>query len=159
MEMNVEPRGTSTGPQPPEFDPTGAMEGSAFLAKVREKFYNEDGTSNWPGRPEPTHDARAKVELPAALDALFRRVAFHEALPPEPPEPAETALTALGRLKAAAVEVNWPGAAAIPVAWPALDERTYRLYEVACAVNIMIRAFNDSGGGGGPRDFPPPGSP
>ncbi len=154
MQTNVEPTGTSTGPQPPEFDPTGAMEGSAFLAKVREKFYNEDGTSNWPGAPEHDHDDRAKAELPAALDALFRRAAFNDALPPDP-----GAETALGRLKAAAVEVDWPGTAAIPDDWPALDERTYRLYEVACAVNIMIRAFNDSGGGGGPRDFPPPGSP
>ena len=117
MEMNVEPIGTSTGPQPPEFDPTGAMEGSAFLAKVREKFYNEDGTSDWPRLPDHNHDDRAKAELPAALDALFRRAAFDDELPAAPAE------TALGRLKAAAEEVNWPGAAAIPDAWPA-DRRT-----------------------------------
>jgi len=133
-----------------EFDPTGAMEGSEFLAEVWEQFFNADGSSKWPGLPANTLAERAKAELPAALDALFRCAVSDE------PLPEADAATALGKLKAAADEVDWPDESEIPDAWPADQEDTYRLYEVACAVNLMLRAYRVGGGGGGPRDWPPP---
>ena len=137
-----------------QFDPSGAMAGSDFLDRVREQFFEVNGTPKWPGDPEDSADVRAAWEIPLALNVLFRRVRFDENLPNAPAE------TALGRLKAAADAAQWPSAASkIPPTWTPPATRTldsYRMYEVACAVNLMMRAVNSSGGGGGPRDWPPP---
>ena len=150
MDPNIDRTNTPAVVLPPALDPTGAMEGSEFLASVLEQFFNPDGSSSWPGLPADTQAVRARAEIPAALDALFRRVGSDDDLPEA--EPA----TALGKLKAAADAVDWPDAAKIPDAWPTDEEETYRYYEVACAVNLMIRAFCGRGGGGGPREYPPP---
>jgi hypothetical protein len=137
-----------------QFDPTGAMTGSDFLYHVREQFFEDDGSPKWPGDPEDSAETRAAWEIPLALNVLYRRVRFDEDLPEAPAE------TALGKLKAAADAVQWPSAAsAIPPSWSPPETRTvdsYRMYEVACAVNLMLRAVNSSGGGGGPREYPPP---
>ena len=150
MQMPANRTSTADEPTPPGFDPTGAMAGSVFLAKVWGKFYNSTGQSIWPGQPMHDHDARATAELPVALSALFGRAAFGDEMP------AADSTTALGKLNEAAAEADWPANAAIPDTWDPELIDTYRLYEVGCAVSILIQAFHDSGGGGGPRTYPPP---
>jgi hypothetical protein len=147
--------------KPPPFDPTGAMEGSDFLKKVKGQFFTSDGKSKWPGEPKITQVGRAKAELPVALEKLFQAAL---GIPlPGPDRGANKkafAATALGKLRKAAIASKWPTAKSkIPASWPKKDRAVYRLFEVAHAVNLMLRAFARKGGGGGPRTFPPPVKP
>jgi hypothetical protein len=155
MEPSVDRNGASakTAPQPQPFDPSGAMAGSDFLQSVKAQFFDKDNkeAALWPGDPADSQIARAKAELPVALEKLF-----HTALTGVP-LPAADDGTALARLKAAATATKWPTAESkIPNTWPVDKKADYRMYEVAYAVNLMIRAFCDRGGGGGPRAYPPP---
>ena len=139
-------------PKSPPFDPTGIMKGSDFLDKVKGQFFKPDGTSKWPGEPKITQVGRAKAELPVALEKLFESALLGIPLPKK----AERG-TALEKLKKAANASKWPTVKSkIPASWPKKDRAAYRLFEVAQAVNIMLRAFARRGGGGGPRDWPPP---
>ncbi len=57
-------------------------------------------------------------------------------------------------------QLDWPATSDIPADWsaPVNRKRQFRYYEVAWAVNFMLEAYaNFGGGGGGPRDWPPPG--
>ena len=138
-------------PKARPFDPTGSLKGSDFLNKVKGQFFKPDGTSKWPGEPEISQVPRAKAELPIALEKLFQSALLGIPLPAADPA------TALGKLKKAANASKWPTVKSkIPASWPKRDRATYRLFEVAHAVNIMLRAFARRGGGGGPRDWPPP---
>jgi hypothetical protein len=155
MDTSVDRNGASanTATQPRPFDPSGAMAGSDFLQSVKDQFFDKDNmeVALWPGDPADSQIARAKAELPVALEKLF-----HTALTGVP-LPAADPTTALGKLKAAATAAKWPTEdSKIPDTWPIANRADYRMYEVAYAVNLMIRAFCDRGGGGGPRDYPPP---
>jgi len=126
---------------------------STFLREVRRQFFTSGNSSSWP-RPSPGIRKQdvAAAEMPLALWAMFRKITMEEAMPAVP------AGTALGRIKAAADAAKWPGTRSkVPAAWKPRTA-TYRLFEIAWAVNIMMEAYAKSGGGGGPRDWPGGGS-
>jgi len=144
-----------SGPKkrPPQYSScdqqTGMLE-SDFLTQVREKFIGSGAEPNWPGATEPDPIAKAALELPDVLGAMFLLV-----------EGRTTSLlggapgTALAILNDAATAAQWPSDnSAVPAEWKD-SKQIFRRYEVACAINIMLEAYSSTGGGGGPRDWPP----
>ena len=123
-----------------------------FLKVLRQQFFDAKNKALWP----PAKSARARkiqaaTQMPIALKAMIRAAALEKPLPNAAPN------TALGRVRAAAAITNWPKLPSrVTTAWVSKIPK-YRMFEVAGAINIMSEALANSGGGGGPRDWPPSG--
>jgi len=127
-----------------------------FLKELRKKLIDPlTKQSRWP-LATMALPADPLADLQAALSIMFLSAHQPGAMPPVSGNvgTVENHVTSLMNL------LNWPAAADIPADWnvPANRKRQFRYYEVAWAVNFMLEAYANSGGGGpGPRDWPPPG--
>jgi hypothetical protein len=122
-----------------------------FLRQVRARFLTDEDRSLWPAPPDTTitKEHVAAFELPDAVSAMFDR------LEREVPFPSGMPGTAINRIKAAALAAKWPTVdAEVPAKWLG-DKTLFHEFEIGAVVNIMMRAFNRSGKGGTPRDWPP----
>lgn len=126
-----------------------------FLRELRKKLIDPVTKSSlWPTAAMPPPAPLA--DLQAALGIMFVAADQPGPLPPVSGNvgTVEKHVTDLMNL------LDWPATADIPADWsvPANRKRQFRYYEVAWAVNFMLEAYANSGGGGpGPRDWPPPG--
>jgi hypothetical protein len=128
--------------------PGPAMARSEFLLALGKEFFDGNGAPTW-----PTADTRkgrasqAANQVPAALRAMIIAVTKKKA-----PMGSASASSALGKVKTAAAATGWPRSKVAP-GWKG-STGIYRHFEAAWAVNIMLKAFALSGGGGGPKDWP-----
>ena len=124
---------------------------SDFLKALYDQFFDAQEKPTWPGDPAETRDVRALQQIPEAFNALLTRQISGGQLA----QAHGVDRTALSLVNKAAATSGWPGAnSGIPDGWKA-DAATYRLFEVAWAVNIMVQAYTLVGaGGGGPDDWP-----
>jgi hypothetical protein len=126
-----------------------------FLKELRKKLIDPvSKLSLWPTAAMPPPAPLA--DLQAALSIMFVAADQPGPLPPVSGNAGtvENHVTALMNL------LDWPATADIPAVWsaPPNRKRQFRYYEVAWAVNFILEAYANSGGGGpGPRDWPPPG--
>ena len=124
---------------------------TVFLRKVRENFIGDSPNSLWPIAPADgsvTKNEIAAYELPNAISALFdtleRGANFPAGLPG----------TAIALLRKAVDEANWPNTTEVPEKWKT-DSKLFHEFEIGAVTNIMMLAYNRSGPGGTPRDWPP----
>jgi len=122
-----------------------------FIRQVRAQFFDASGDSVWPSVPQGKSVLKVEIatfELPNAVFAMFdsveRDVTFPDGMPG----------TAIALIKAAATVTKWPTNAEVPDKWKN-SKRQFHEFEVGVVTNIMLKAFNVSGGGGTPRDWPP----
>lgn len=122
---------------------------SDFLIALRQQFFDATDTATWPpSRDAKKRKAQAATQAPVALKAMIRTAALDK------PLPTAAAASALGRVRAAAAASGWPKAPSkAPTAWTGSVAK-YRLFEVAAAIDIMMDALANKGGGGGPSDWP-----
>jgi hypothetical protein len=122
---------------------------SDFLIALRQQFFNATDRATWPtSRNAKQRKSQAAEQAAVALKAMIRAAALGK------PLPTAAATSALGRVRTAAAATGWPKAASkAPTAWTG-SEAKYRLFEVAAAVDIMMHALANKGGGGGPKDWP-----
>jgi hypothetical protein len=132
-------------------DPEPNPLASEFIKFVQAKFIGTDGVPLWPAAPDgATKKDLAAIEIPAALRAMFDCLENDIDLPGGRPD------SAMRLLKEAATDAKWPTREAkLPAEWAGGDRaKIFHFFEVACAVNIMLKAYFHSGGGGS-HEWPP----
>ena len=134
---------------PPKCRYDELMLDSDFLKALYEQFFDRNAKPKWPGPPPATRPARALHEIPEALTALLTERINGTSLPQAQPGTAPHLVSEAARI------TGWPGPGSkVPANWQG-DMATYRMFEVAWAVNFMVQAYTlTGGGGGGPDDWP-----
>jgi hypothetical protein len=129
---------------------------SEFLRKLREKFL---GTNAMP-QPWPSAAATGMPSLAADefVDAFRLLFMLKEDFAPIPSDGAPGSARKL--LAELVEETGWPDPQQCPVPAPwnvSTETDKFRRYEIACAVGIMMRAYDapPGGVGGGSTPFPP----
>ncbi len=136
--------------------PEGGVLMTTFLKELRKKII--DGATKkslWP-TATMTPPAVPLADLQAALSILFNSADQPGPMPPVSGMPGSVENHVTGLMN----QLDWPATSDVPADWsaPVNRKRQFRYYEVAWAVNFMLEAYaNFGGGGGGPRDWPPPG--
>jgi len=129
---------------------------SEFIAEIRAQFIGAGVKPTYPGVAQDIAVSKVIEELPEALEAMLSAREDGTDFPA-----TATAGSALELVIAAARKTGWPKkTSSIPEEWRKTDTdsnrtATFRRYEIASAINIMIQAYNRNGSGGGSTDFPP----
>jgi hypothetical protein len=129
---------------------------SEFIAEIRAQFIGAGAKPTYPGVAQDIAVPKVIEELPEALEAMLSVREDGANFPA-----TATAGSALELVIAAAKKTGWPKkTSSIPEEWRKTDTdsnrtATFRRYEIASAINIMIQAYNRNGSGGGSTDFPP----
>lgn len=149
MSINVE--------QPPVSSPSDesgdAKESSGkihsdFIDQLRKKFLGTPAP--WPRASVKTRE-QVLAEISAAFRAMFLRV---ERSKPIPNAAKGSAVQLIGEVVKA---TKWPKdnpLSKVPAKWKD-HARTFRRYETAAAMDVLMQAFNASGGGGSGSEWPP----
>jgi len=129
------------------------MVSSKFIKKLEETFAPANaGVTFWTtvfSPPGDTHrNAKIRDDLGDSLRLLFqaREVTSPADLVPIPGSPG----SATELMVAVLAATGWPKNPAqypVPSAWKH-DAAVFRRYEIACAINILLRAYNTLGSGG-----------
>jgi len=155
--------GTGTITVGGELKVVGMVE-SPFLKMVRETFTQTNGgTQLWPpeGAMDSTPDSRELLakEFADAIHAMVRRREDQSFTMPDGPHGSAKKL-----LKTLVEATRWPAfdnnSIAVPEPWSIPQRRdSFRRYEAACTVEIMMRAFHakGTGTGGDTPKMPPDG--
>jgi len=156
--------GAHKKPPMPEFkdgqlDPDTGLIESDFVKMIRAKIIGDGDVPNWPPEGQVLTDADAIADMNDALTLLFMR---NEGKPLPSKIPAAKSLAKIVRDLLG--KSKWPEEPPkIPTRFrpdPALGlpnrMAAFRRYEIACAFNIMMRAFHvGSGAAGSDTDWPP----
>ena len=128
---------------------------SPFLSEFRKRMFAANGKSQWPPATISKPDA-AVADFKAAIDKMLQvALGPSSAAAPGGPGSAEQHVSDLIGL------LPWvkPDNSDIPAEWKTNQDlpKTFRLYEIAWAINFMLNAYANSGGGnGGVPAWPPP---
>jgi hypothetical protein len=121
---------------------------SDFIDQLRAKFLGTPPP--WPRASVKTRE-QVLAEISAAFRAMFLRV---ERSKPIPSAAKGSAVQLVGEVVKA---TRWPKdnpLAKVPDHWKD-NVRTFRRYEIAAAMDVLMQAFNASGGGGSGSEWPP----
>ncbi len=156
--------GAHKKPSMPEFkdgqvDPDTGLIESDFVKLMRAKIIGDGDVPNWPAEGQVLTDADAIADMNDALTLLFLR---NEGKPLPSKIPAAKSLAKIVRDLLG--KTKWPEEPPkIPTRFRPDSElglpnrkAAFRRYEVACAFNIMMKAFHMGGGAAGSgTDWPP----
>lgn len=140
-----------------QLDPDTGLIESEFVQQIRAKIMGDGAVPNWP--PAGITDADAIADMNDALALLFLQ---NEGKPLPSKIPAAKSLAKIVRDLLG--KSKWPAEPPkIPVRFhpdPSIElpnrMAAFRRYEVACAFNIMMRAFHvGAGAAGSDTDWPP----
>jgi hypothetical protein len=139
---------------PTELAMTDGLLDSAFIIKLRETFITDDAQENLWNEDFVDPDAADRKALIAADIASAFRSAFMRCEKHADPEPG-TANSAAKMMAEVLEETDWPtNVAEFPVLGD-FDAKAFRRYEVACAMYIIMQAYQRGNPGGGPTSLPP----
>ena len=130
---------------------------SKFIARLRAEFLGAAGATLWgPGFASPA-DPNLKAKIGADLGDAFRSMflVLEDTVNSPAPLPG-TADSATQRVASVITATGWPNNDTdfpVPNVWDDADQ-VFRRYEIACAVNIFLQAYN-AHGPGGPPEWPP----
>jgi hypothetical protein len=122
-----------------------------FIRQVRARFLDASGNSLWPKITPGSNLLKEEIaafELPDAVSAMFDSVERKTPFPDGMPD------TAISLIKAAARATDWPATTNVPEDWKDAAQ-LFHEFEIGVVTNIMLKAFNRSGQGGTPREWPP----
>jgi len=128
------------------------MLSSKFITRMRDAFLGPEGSAQLWGDDFADPDDKQLIgeDLSTALRSMFLRLEIAPRPAPLPGTPG-SATKLLAQL---ITETNWPeNDADFPTPRP-WGHDTFRRYEITCAVNILMRAYNLHGPGG-PPTWPP----
>ena len=133
------------------------MVDSKFIAKLRTEFLGAAGATLWgPGFASPA-SPNLKAMIGADLADAFRSMflVLEDTVNAPAPLPGTTD-SATQRVASVIAATGWPDNDtnfAVPAEWDEADQ-VFRRYEIACAVNILLQAYNLHFPGG-PPEWPP----
>jgi len=133
----------------------GDLAPSPFLSAFHKRMFASNGKSQWPPATMLKPDAPV-ADLKASVETMLQAILAPAPVPA--PGGAGSAEQHVSQLRAS---LPWPKAdnSDIPPEWNADQDMRliFRLYEIAWAVNFMLNAYANSGGGnGGVPAWPPP---
>ena len=131
-------------------DPETYMIESEFIVEFRKKFIDDDGVPLW----EPSVEQHVAVSNDIA--AVFRKL--YLLLESQQQSPSGDVGSAERMVSDLLVTMNWPnGDPPVPTEWQvsAGAKTTFRRYEIACAMNILLEARNLLDAAGNPPGWPP----
>jgi hypothetical protein len=156
---STQPLNNPTDTLPAEVTLVNGMADSAFIKKLREAFLSPaTSLSLWNNEfADPTASNRTDL-IAADIAGAFRSVFLrneNSALKPAPEPGAANSATKLMEELLLDAAKEWPDdLTKFPVPAP-YKVAAFRRYEIACAVSVMMHAFNKGGPGGDPANFPP----
>jgi hypothetical protein len=137
---------------PNDIDPETGLVESEFLKQFRARFVTPPNAEN-PSWPRET--VNTPMEYANEFVAVFRSLFMlleGEVVPPV--GPAHSAKQMINEL---VDETHWPNGKDVPVPtpWKGDRARAFRRYEIAAAINILMKVYDKGGPGGDPSGYPP----
>jgi hypothetical protein len=130
-------------------DPQTGMVESDFIILLRARLIGVGGTPTWP--PSTMTPDQVIADMNAALQVLFLR--REQGVIPAGGAPAGTAVAIVTSIL---TDTSWPNEPPnVPEPWHDGAFVAFRRYEIACAGNLMMMAFQLSFAGGGTAGWPP----